>query len=71
MEDTGALGSPRTSSNEMHLHCQKSMEVCVLWVSPYVRAGEKHEEEGVVKKTHDELTTSLLPYTAMVSWERR
>lgn len=63
--------SPRTAPNEVDLHGQKSVEVCLLWVGPHVRAGEKGEEEGVVKKTHNELTTIPLPCPPMPSKEKR
>lgn len=47
------------------------MEVCLLWVGAHVRAGEKHEEEGVVKKTQDELTIVPRPRPPMPSRERK
>lgn len=54
----------------MDSHYQKSMEVCLLWVGPHARAGEEREEEGVVKKTDDELITTQLPFPPMPSREK-
>lgn len=68
--DTGALCPPRTAPDEMDLHHQKPMEVCLLWV-PHGKAGGNHKEEAVVKKTHDELATNPLPCPPMPSRQRR
>ena len=53
------------------LTLEKFVKDCFLWVGPHTGAEEEHEEEGAVKTTCDELTTTPIPCPSVLLEGRR